>query len=388
MNNKSEYIQKISQFIDLENRSIFFYWKGRVGLFAILKAIGIGKDDEVVMPGLTCVVVPNAVIYLGAKPVYVDVNIDTCNASFDSIKSAVTDKTKVILVQNTFGLSTDVDRIAQWAKSKGIYTIEDCTHGFGGTYKEEPNGSYCDAAIYSTQWNKPFSTGIGGFAIVNNPLLVNGVTHANKNLVLPTFLESFQLKLLVIFHRYLITNTTYWFFIALYRRLSKMGLVIGSSSRNEIEGIEVKHDYFKAASEAQLTAGISGLKHFSERISLRKKNAWLYTELLSGLGKYHVNTSLFDNHSFLKYPILVRNRKDFMLKAENAHIMMGDWFTSVLHPVPPPFTLWHLDIEKLPNALFLSQHLVNLPTDLSNIEEVLIFLNSNIEDILSDETDN
>ena len=145
------YKKEIASYLNTSEQQIFLYWKGRVALYAILKAMGVGKDDEVILPAFTCVVVANAIIYLGAKPVYVDIDLQTYNARFEDIKKAVTNKTKAIICQNTFGLSSDIEEITKYAKEQTIFTIEDCTHGFGGYYNQKPNGSYCDAAFYSTQ---------------------------------------------------------------------------------------------------------------------------------------------------------------------------------------------------------------------------------------------
>ena len=131
--------------------------------------MGVKDNDEVILPAFTCVVVPNAIMYLKAKPVYIDINPETYNISIEKIDEAITENTKVIICQNTFGLSSNIEDIIQIAKKNNLFTIEDCTHGFGGYDNGKPNGTYCDAAFYSTQWNKPFSTGIGGFLVVVIP---------------------------------------------------------------------------------------------------------------------------------------------------------------------------------------------------------------------------
>ena len=100
---------EIAKKLNANASQISLYWKGRVGFYALLKANGIGKGDEVIIPGFTCVVVPNAIIYLGAKPVYVDVNKDTFNTTLNHIKEKVTTKTKCIVIQNTFGLSSEIE---------------------------------------------------------------------------------------------------------------------------------------------------------------------------------------------------------------------------------------------------------------------------------------
>lgn len=385
MNDKKLYEKEISKFIPLGNRSIFFYWKGRVALYALLKAIGVKENDEVVLPGLTCVVVPNAIRYLNATPIYVDVSLKTCNASFESIVSSVTENTKVIIVQNTFGLSSDVDRISSWAKGRGIITIEDCTHGFGGTYNGKPNGTYCDAAIYSTQWNKPFSTGIGGFCIVSNNDLATKLEKVNEGLVSPTFIENIELRILQLLYKYLLTDRTYWVLLYLYRWLSKLGVVIGSSSGQEIIGTSMPKGYFKSSSNVQIREGVRSLKRLKSNIEIRKNNALKYTELLGPCGKFHVDNSLHNNHSFLKYPVLVKDRDEFLKKAEKRHIKLGDWFVSPLHPAVAPFDSWMLDEKSIPNAIFLANHLLNLPTDVEDIERVIDFIKNNIDDFIDNE---
>ena len=114
--------------------------------------------DEVILPGLTCVVVPNAILYAGFVPVYVDIDPDTFNMEPSQIEAKITNKTKVIIIQNTFGLSSNIEDVLDIAKKYQLITIDDCTHGFGGSYNGNPNGGMTDAVFYSSQWNKPFST--------------------------------------------------------------------------------------------------------------------------------------------------------------------------------------------------------------------------------------
>ena len=73
MTSTDKYKKEIAAHLNASPKQISLYWKGRVGLYALLKAMGIGKGDEVILPAFTCVVVPNAILYLGATPVYVDI---------------------------------------------------------------------------------------------------------------------------------------------------------------------------------------------------------------------------------------------------------------------------------------------------------------------------
>ena len=120
------------------NRNFIMYYKGRVALYAFLDAMGIGKGDQVLMPAYTCVVVPNAVLYKGAQPVYVDIELDSFSVNPKLVEAALTPSVKAVLCQNTYGLSAHVDEVVALCKERGIWSIEDCTHGFGVPTKVSP----------------------------------------------------------------------------------------------------------------------------------------------------------------------------------------------------------------------------------------------------------
>ena len=382
MNKEYHYKLTLAKSLESNPDQIFCYWKGRVALYTALKAIGVKEKDEVILPAFTCVVVPNAIIYLGAKPVYVDIDKESLNTTLSNIQAATTVKTKCILIQNTFGLSSEVDEIVAFAKSKGIVTIEDCTHGFGGTYRNRPNGVRSDFAFFSTQWNKPFSTGVGGFLLVNNLDYLKSVNEVNKLLIKPGFKKSIILKMLISFKKAFLGDRTYWFFLKLYRFLSKMGLVVGSSSGSEISSTVMDDNYFMGATKVQFSEGLRALNHLDELMLLRKKNAAIYSSFLKSNGKIYVKEIFNENHSFLKYPILIKDRVSFLAKAEKASVRLGDWFLSPIHPVESEFEKWFLDPENFPNAAYVSKHVLNLPTEIENPEKVLVFLTQNINDIL------
>ncbi|MCA1750477.1 MAG: DegT/DnrJ/EryC1/StrS family aminotransferase [Cryomorphaceae bacterium] len=378
MSSQAEYKKGIAHILNATPEQVFLYWKGRVGLYALLRAMGIGKGDEVILPAFTCVVVPNAILYAGATPVYVDVNPDTFLPRPDQIKAAVTERTKCILVQNTFGLSHQVDEICTYARDKKIYTIEDCTHGFGGTYKGQPNGSFSDAAFYSTQWNKPFSTGVGGFAYLRNTDLQEDLMKVNEALIPVPAAKNFSLRLLILLNKYLLNDFTYWTLLKLYRFLSKTGLVIGSSGGGEIASTEMPEDYFMASSKVQHSQGVRGLKKLPEDLKLRKRNALKLNDWMRENGKYHIDHSLVSNHSFLKYPVICKDKDLFTAKANESNIRLGDWFNSLLHPVQGTLSPWGIDDEnQFPIAAATSKKILNLPADTENIEKLLEFLEDN-----------
>jgi dTDP-4-amino-4,6-dideoxygalactose transaminase len=382
MNLKTEYKQALSTSLGADTDQLFLYWKGRVALYALLKAMNIKPGDEVILPAYTCVVVPNAILYLGAIPIYVDIDPETFNVNIDLLKNAITDKTKAIICQNTFGLSSNLEDLVEIAKQHDLFTIEDCTHGFGGTYNGKPNGTFCDAAFYSTQWNKPFSTGIGGFALVNNRNLLEPLANVNQQLETPSAKQKAMLKILYFVKRRLLVGATYWTLVKSYRYLSKHNLVVGSSSGEEITSIIQPANYFQSLSEVQIKEGLKNLRKLPEMLKIRRKNAEKYTEYLSNIGKNHVLPSLFNNHSFLKYPLLVQDRDQVILQAEKHKIELGEWLNSPIHPIQEGFGQWKLNTELFPNAVFAGKHIINLPTDTHHPERIIDFLKTINDKIL------
>ena len=84
-------------------RSAFAFWKGRVAMYAILRALGVAEGDEVILPGYTCVMDVNPIKYLGAEPVFVDIEPVTYNMDVSLLEEKITPNTKVIVAQHTCG---------------------------------------------------------------------------------------------------------------------------------------------------------------------------------------------------------------------------------------------------------------------------------------------
>ena len=141
----------------LNQKQPFMFFKGRDALHAILRAANIGSGDQVLLPGYTCVVVPNAINYLGAEPVYVDIEDKTYNIDCDILENGAgslwnPEQTKAIIVQHTYGIPCDMDRILEFAKKHNLFVIEDSCHALGSTWRGQQVGSFGDAAFFSSQW--------------------------------------------------------------------------------------------------------------------------------------------------------------------------------------------------------------------------------------------
>lgn len=148
---------------------------GSVALDATVVALGIGKDDEVIMPAFTIISCAAAIVRAGAVPVLVDCETDTWNIDASQIEKCITRRTKAIMVVHIFGLPVDMDPIQALANKHGLQIIEDAAEMHGQTYKGQVCGSFGDISIFSFYPNKHITTGEGGMIVTDDQFLAEKV---------------------------------------------------------------------------------------------------------------------------------------------------------------------------------------------------------------------
>ena len=144
---------------------------GTVAIDAAVTALGIGHDDEVIMPAFTIISCITQIIRLGAKPVLVDSDPLSWNMDVSQIESRITSKTKAIMIVHIYGLPVDVDSVLALAKKYGLKVIEDAAEMHGQTYKGRPCGSFGDISTFSFYPNKHITTGEGGMIVTDDEAL-------------------------------------------------------------------------------------------------------------------------------------------------------------------------------------------------------------------------
>ncbi|OGV45317.1 MAG: hypothetical protein A2017_08935 [Lentisphaerae bacterium GWF2_44_16] len=148
-----------------------FMANGTVTLECALHALGVGKGDEVIVPALTWIATAMAVIYVGATPVFVDIEEDTLCLDPEKIKKAITPKTKALIPVHLYGSMADMEKIMAIAKKHNLYVIEDCAHAHGGVWNGKGVGSIGHVGSFSFQESKTLSSGEGGICLTNDPVL-------------------------------------------------------------------------------------------------------------------------------------------------------------------------------------------------------------------------
>jgi dTDP-4-amino-4,6-dideoxygalactose transaminase len=141
---------------------------GTVSLTAALMAAGVRFGDEVVVPAYTWDGTAAAALAMGAVPVFADVDPDTYCLDVESVRRAVTDRTKAIIPVHLAMRFTDMDRLMDLAQERGLKVIEDCAHAHGGAWKGRGAGSIGDIGSFSLQESKLMTAGEGGLLTTNS----------------------------------------------------------------------------------------------------------------------------------------------------------------------------------------------------------------------------
>lgn len=140
------------------------------GLHLALEAIGVGPGDEVITTPYTFTATAEVIRYLGAHPVFVDIDPNTFNIDPNKIEEKITPKTKAIIPVHFAGLSCEMDEILAIARAYGLKVVEDAAHALPTTYKGKLIGTLeSDATVYSFYATKTLATGEGGMIVTRNP---------------------------------------------------------------------------------------------------------------------------------------------------------------------------------------------------------------------------
>lgn len=140
-----------------------------------LLALGIKKNDEVIVPVMTFAATADAVTFCGAKVVFCDVDYDTFNISVTDIKKKITKKTKAIIIVHYGGQSCDIYEIKKLCKEKNIFLIEDCAHALGSNYKNIKCGTFGIIGCFSFYPTKIITTGEGGMLVTNDKIIASKI---------------------------------------------------------------------------------------------------------------------------------------------------------------------------------------------------------------------
>jgi perosamine synthetase len=329
-----EYIPRFekhfSQFTKIKNPIAVS--NGTTALQLAIEALGIGKNDEVILPTLTFAAPVNAVIHSGANPVFVDVKEDTFCIDENRIVNAINKKTKAVIVVHLYGHPANMGPIITICKKYKLKLIEDCAEALGSKYKKIHVGNFGDASCFSFFGNKTITTGEGGI-----------VTFKKKKLLK---------KAIILRDHGMSKKVKYWHdYVGYNFRMTNLQAAIGTAQferanlfvKNKIEIAKIYKKYLSTIKNIQLPKSYGAVKN----------TYWLYTIRLTGrLAKYRDKLLKFlslngveSRRIFIPMHIMpIYN--NFLKKVKNNYKVSEEISESSLS-LPSSYGLQELDIKNI-----------------------------------------
>jgi perosamine synthetase len=167
-----EFEKRVGAFVRAKHAVAFN--SGTSALHAILAAYKIGKGDEVIVPSFTFISTANAPLFVGAKPVFADIEEKTYGLDVEDVRSRITKRTKAIIPVHYAGCPCrDIKALSDLARKKGIYLIEDAAEALGAKVGKRPVGTFGDAGMFSFCQNKIITMGEGGIITTDDTKIFN-----------------------------------------------------------------------------------------------------------------------------------------------------------------------------------------------------------------------
>lgn len=360
------------------SRFAYSFNSGRSAFYAILKALELPTGSEVLIQAFTCNAVPNPILWAGLMPIYVDCEKDDFNISISDLRKKITKKSRVVVVQHTFGLPAEISEIEKIAKEHKLFLIEDCAHSLGAEYGGKKVGTSGQAAFFSFSRDKVISSVYGGMATTNDEKISDSLRSQQSEFGNPSYYWIFQQLLHPVLLNYVI--------LPIYKLLDlgKIFLVLSqwlhilSKAVHWREKRGKKPRYFPKKMPNGLA--ILALKQFGklEKFYVRRAElAQFYYKELSG-GNFKISQKLspeFLNknglkHSFLRFSIGHKDSHSIIYQAwHKKNILIGDWYTSPVAPDDTQLDKVMYKTGSCPIAEELSKSTLNLPTHI-NIKNI------------------
>lgn len=312
---------------------------GTVTLHLIVKALGIGPGDEVIMPTLTYVATANAVAECGATPVFVDSDPDTWNVSPEAVEHAITPRTKAIIPVHLYGLSCDMTALMDISRRYCLPIIEDAAEAHGALWEGKRVGSMGKAGSFSFFGNKIITSGEGGMIVTDDEELYHHLMLLRTQGIDP--------------------SRRYWHVMRAYNyRMTNMQAAVGLAQLEDVEW------------------------HMKERRRVADTYNRLFHEKLDGYVTVQ-KVEKPENHVYWMNSIILTDkvkidRDTVMAEMEERNIEMRPLFYP-MHIMPP-----YRDTSlSCPVAEKLSSRGINLPSHALLDEEAIGYIVDSLQEIIS-----
>ena len=301
-----------------------------------LLALGIGPGDEVIVPDITWVSSANVVVYVGATPIFADIETDSWCLDPASFEAVITERTKAVIPVHLYGHPAKMDKIMEIAKKHDLYVIEDAAPAIGAEFKGQKVGTFGDFAAFSFQGAKLVVTGEGGMLVTNNDELYKKVyTIWDQGRIPGTFW----------------INETGWKY-----KMSNIQAAIGLGQLERVNNlIEAKRRIFSWYAE--------GLKDVSQ-VKLNHEQPWVRSI-------YWMSNIILNNNIGI-----TRDELCAALKKRNID-------TRPVFPAISQYPIWPKLQQPQPNAKHVGEYAINLPSGVCLKREQVEYVCQCLKEILN-----
>ncbi len=352
-------------FLGINN--IFLFNSARAGFLAILRGLDLKPGSEILVQGFTCNALVNPIIWSRLKPVFVDIKKQTLNIDADDLEQKITAKTKVVVVQHTFGLPAEMDKISAVCKQHNLILIEDCAHCLGAEYNGQKLGTFGKASFFSFGRDKIISSVYGGAVAVNDSVLAEKIKQIENELDNPFYFWIFQQLLHPILTK-LIIMPFYGFFglgkwILIF--LQKTRILSKAVHKKEKRGDQPNYLPQKMPGALAVLA-LHQFGKLDKILAHQKQIADIYNQNLQNLNV--VLPAKEEGRIYLRYPLLFENQNtdEILKKARKQNLFLNDgWRKAVIVPPDTNQEKMGYTANTCPIAEQAAQQILNLPTHIN-----------------------
>lgn len=360
-----KYIQKGPRVQELEHwfssytaSQSFAVDSGRSALYLALKAAGVTKGDDVIVQAFTCIVVINAILACGARPLYVDIT-DEFVMNPTKLEAVFTPQTRAVVIQHTFGKLADTDSIMAIAERYGAVCIEDCAHTLGATYPDGTIvGQKAAMAIYSFGSEKIISSARGGILTVSTDSYIPKIKELLAQLKPYSFIDTLRHMIsIMLFHTYRQRAFTSPLLMRGIGVLRKLRITFSITTPAEKKGNQppvVPALMPNVLAHLALTQ-LQRLEHIASK---RQRLAAIYAQHVA----QESVVSFAKNEVPLMYPIRHNQATELVAHARASSIGLGrQWADAIVVPPTASTQVTHYIQGSCPHAEQIIQQLVMLP---------------------------
>lgn len=384
----------------------FAFNNGRSAFLAILTSLNLKKESEVLLQAFTCNAAVNPILWTELKPVFVDCNKKTLNIDINDLKKKITPKSRVVIVQHTFGLPAEIEEVLKICQENNLILIEDCAHSLGATYQGKGVGLPTDlsaealakvealvkvgtfgrAAFFSFGRDKIISSVHGGMAVTNDPFLAQGIKEFQQKInypfcswILQQILHPVLMNLVVLpAYNFLNLGKAILFVLQSFHVLSRASLAREKQGK--------KPSYLpKRLPNVLAVLALNQFKKLERFNQHRQKIAEFFDESLKDLGV--VLPQNLAGRIYMRYSILFEGDRDrsnnILKKAQKENIFLDDGWRE--KPIVPPDTnqiKMGYVLGTCPGAEKVAKSIFNLPTHINiskkDAKRISDFLKNNL----------